>query len=115
MPMTLWFLRGLRRGVVTTRFPARPDGSAPDLPTPPVFAAAAIGRAVADRLVEICPSRALRREGGELVYDVGACTACGRCREIAGQVIRPSGVFELAVTDRAHLIKRIPLAAEGSR
>ena len=26
--MPLWFVRGLRRGVVTTRYPARPDESA---------------------------------------------------------------------------------------
>ena len=26
--MPLWFARGLRRGVVTTRYPARPDSSA---------------------------------------------------------------------------------------
>ena len=112
MPMTLWFLRGLRRGVVTTRYPARQDGSARDLPTPPVFAAGTIDRALADRLVAVCPSRALRREGGELVYDVGACTACGRCGEVGGQAVRPSGVFELAVATRAHLIKRVPLKAE---
>jgi hypothetical protein len=113
--MTLWFLRGLRRGVVTTSYPARPDDSASDLPTPPVFASGAIDRALADRLVVVCPSRALRREGGELRYDIGACTACGRCREIADQAIRPSGVFELAVTNRAHLIKRIPLKPEAGR
>ena len=35
--MTLWFIRGLRRGVVTTRYPARPDASAASLPTPPAF------------------------------------------------------------------------------
>ena len=26
--MPLWFARGLRRGMVTTRYPARPDNSA---------------------------------------------------------------------------------------
>ena len=35
--MPLWFARGLRRGVVTTRYPDRPDVSAVDLPTPPAF------------------------------------------------------------------------------
>lgn len=111
--MTLWFLRGLRRGVVTTRYPSRPDNSAVSLPTPPVFAADAIDRALANRLVDICPSFALRREYDELVYDVGACTACGRCREEARWAIRPSGEFELAVTNRGHLIKRIPLIPEA--
>ena len=27
--MPQWFVRGLRRGVVTTRYPARPDGRPP--------------------------------------------------------------------------------------
>jgi ferredoxin-like protein FixX len=113
--MTLWFLRGLRRGVVTTRYPARPDSSAADLPTPPVFRAHALGRADADRLAAVCPSRALRREDDELVFDVGACTACGRCFEEASEAVWPSGEFELAVTSRAHLIKRIPLRTEAGR
>lgn len=111
--MTLWFLRGLSRGVVTTRYPARPETSAANLPTPPAFAVRAIDGALADRLAGVCPSLALRREQDELVYDVGACTACGRCREEASWAVRPSGEFELAVTARAHLIKRIPLIPEA--
>ena len=35
--MPLWFVRGLRRGVVTTRYPAAARGSAAFLPTPPAF------------------------------------------------------------------------------
>jgi ferredoxin-like protein FixX len=109
--MTLWFLRGLSRGVVTTRYPARPDASAVSLPTPPAFRALALNRELADRLVAICPSRALARERDELRFDVGACTACGRCQEEAPGAVSASGVFELAATDRAHLVKKIPLPA----
>jgi ferredoxin len=108
--MPLWTLRGLRRGVVTTRYPARPDPSARPLPTPPAFRPGALTRDLADKLAAICPSRALARHGDELVYDVGACTACGRCRAEAPQAAIASGEFELAATARAHLIKRIPLA-----
>ncbi len=107
--MPLWFVRGLRRGVVTTRYPAHPDPSARDLPVPPAFLPQHLDRATADRLSAVCPSRALRRDGDVLVYDAGACTACGRCREIAPEAVTSSGEFELAATDRAHLIKRIPL------
>jgi len=113
--MTLWFLRGLRRGVVTTRYPARPDGSAADLPTPPVFRADALDSELADRLVAMCPSHALRRDADMLVFDVGACTACGRCQEAGGSAAAPSGEFELAATSREHLVKRIPLSREAPR
>jgi formate hydrogenlyase subunit 6/NADH:ubiquinone oxidoreductase subunit I len=111
--MPMWFARGLRRGVVTTRYPARPEPSAAGLATPPAFHAQRIDAALADRLCELCPSRALRREGDVLIFDVGACTACGRCREAAPGAVTTSGEFELAATARGHLVKRIPLLAEA--
>ena len=105
--MPVWFLRGLRRGVVTTRYPDRPEPSAALLPSPPVFRSAALTAGVADRLAAACPSPALRREGDALIYDVGACAACGRCAAAAPEAVAPSGEFELAVTTRSGLIKRI--------
>jgi ferredoxin-like protein FixX len=113
--MTLWFLRGLRRGVVTTRYPAQPDNSAAHLPTPPLFHPESLDQTLADRLSAICPSHALHREADTLVFDVGACTACGRCQEAAGQAVNPSRQFELTATSRAHLVKRIPLLREARR
>jgi ferredoxin-like protein FixX len=107
--MPLWTVRGLRRGVVTTRYPARPDPSAHLLPAPPAFRPDVLTRDLADRLAAVCPSRALARDGDVLVFDVGACTACGRCRAEAPQAAGASGEFELAATARAHLVKRIPL------
>jgi ferredoxin len=108
--MALWLLRGLRRRVVTTRYPARPDPSAALLASPPAFDPRRLTPELADRLVRLCPSpRALRRDGDELLLDVGACTACGRCIEAAGAAARPSGVFELAATDSEQLRKRIPI------
>jgi MinD superfamily P-loop ATPase len=108
--MPLWTLRGLRRGVVTTHYPARPDPSAQLLPTPPAFRPEALTADLADRLVAVCPSHALARDGHSLVFDVGACTACGRCRAEAPEAAGASGEFELAATAREHLIKQIPLA-----
>jgi hypothetical protein len=107
-----WFLRGMRRGVVTTRYPARADSSAGALPTPPAFRPEALTRSLADQLQGICPSRALTRDADMLVFDAGACTACGRCREFAPGAVTASGKFELAATSRADLVKRIPLLGE---
>ncbi|MGH3401927.1 MAG: hypothetical protein ACRDRJ_05295 [Streptosporangiaceae bacterium] len=111
--MPQWFLRGLRRGVVTTRYPARPDPSAAALPGPPAFRPQALTRATADALVGACPSRALARSGFTLMIDIGACTACGRCRAVAPHAVIASGEFELAAADRAGLRKRIPLLGEA--
>ncbi|SRR5712691_8717681 len=120
--MPLWFLRGLRRGVVTTHYPARPDPSAVFLPTPPAFRPSHLDLEVADRLCGVCPSQALRlvkgdgEAGGDvLIFDVGACTACGRCHEAAPQAVAVSGEFELAATHRASLVKRIPLLREARK
>ena len=111
--MPLWFARGLRRGIVTTRYPARPDRCAADLPTPPAFRAQRLDADLADRLSRVCPSRALRREDDTLIFDVGACTACGRCLQAAPEAVTASGEFELAATARADLVKRIPLPREA--
>ena len=110
--MTLWFIRGIRRGVVTTRYPARPDASARFLPTPPAFRPEALTRETG-RLAAACPSGALRFDGTVLVYDLGRCTACGRCETEAPAAVRSSGEFELAATGRSELIKRIPLRGEA--
>jgi len=110
--MPFWFARGLRRGVVTTRYPARSDSSAAFLPTPPAFRPRQLTRQVADRLVAVCPSMALRRQDDVLIFDVGACTSCGRCAEAAPDAVTPSGEFELATTARSALVKRIPIRGE---
>lgn len=111
--MAFWFLRGLRKGVVTTRYPVEVDPWAVSLPTPPVFDPRRLTSALVDRLVEACPGTALVREGEHLVLDLGACSACGRCLAVAGAAARPSGVFELAATSREHLVKRIPIEGPG--
>jgi formate hydrogenlyase subunit 6/NADH:ubiquinone oxidoreductase subunit I len=105
----LWFVRGLRRGVVTTRYPARPDSSAASLPTPPAFRPRQLTRQIADRIAAICPSQALSRRDDLLIFDAGACTACGRCAEAAPAAVGVSGEFELAATARSALIKEIPI------
>ncbi len=111
--MPQWFLRGLRRGVVTTHYPARADPSAASLPTAPSFRPEKLTRELADELVLVCPSRALIRDGYALIFDVGACTACGRCEARAPGAVAAGTEFELAATDRAHLIKRIPILGEA--
>ncbi len=98
--MPQWFARGLRRGVVTTRYPARPDSSAVFLPAPPAFRPAELTRQIADRLVAVCPSRRCTGDDDVLVFDVGACTACGRCAEAAPRAVTSSGEFGLAATAR---------------
>jgi formate hydrogenlyase subunit 6/NADH:ubiquinone oxidoreductase subunit I len=110
--MPLWFARGLRRGVVTTRYPARSDPSAASLPTPPAFRPRQLTLRTVDQMIAACPGTALNRVAETLVFDVGACTACGRCARVAPHAVAPSGEFELASTARSALIKLIPIIGD---
>jgi Ni,Fe-hydrogenase III small subunit/ferredoxin len=68
--MSIWVLRGLRDGVVTTRWPAKPDPYADEWRGP----ARALGPL---DLVDpaICPTGAISARG----VDQGLCILCGRC------------------------------------
>ena len=68
--MSLWVLRGLRDGVVTTRWPAKPDRYA-DGWRGPVLALGPPGAADP----ELCPAGAISAAG----IDQGRCILCGRC------------------------------------
>jgi Ni,Fe-hydrogenase III small subunit/ferredoxin len=74
--VSIWVLRGLRDGVVTTRWPARPDPYAeawrgPARPLEP-------GGPRAD-LTGLCPTGAITVTGGTVRVDQGRCILCGRC------------------------------------
>jgi Ni,Fe-hydrogenase III small subunit/ferredoxin len=77
----MWALRGLRNGVLSTRWPARPDP----------YAAAGRGPAVvlqdlpagAAELERLCPTGAISQAGGAVRLDQGRCVLCGRC--VAGR------------------------------
>jgi dissimilatory sulfite reductase (desulfoviridin) alpha/beta subunit len=105
----LWFLRGLRRGVVTTSYPAERDEWARALPSPPAFHSRLLTPRLADRLVEGCASGALAREGEELLVDLGRCSGCGRCLELGGEAVEPSGEALLTSFERRALRKRVPI------
>ena len=89
--MSIWVLRGLRDGVVTTRWPARPDDYAdtwrgPARPLPgnlssdPAAALSSDPGADPDTLETLCPTGAITAEhGGNVRVDQGKCILCGHC------------------------------------
>jgi len=81
--MMPWVMRGLRDGIVTSRYPRRPDGYGL------TFRAAVsirrddttvvgTGRAV-DAVAAACPTRAITSEVRQARVDRGKCILCGRC------------------------------------
>lgn len=73
-----WVLRGLRDGVVTTRYPQRGDDYADRWPG---AVAPRPGRATLDEeyVAGICPTQAISVSHGEVRVDRGRCILCGRC------------------------------------
>jgi Ni,Fe-hydrogenase III small subunit/NAD-dependent dihydropyrimidine dehydrogenase PreA subunit len=80
----MWIFRGLRDGVVTTRWPARPDPYADTLRGPPAPYAAPGDDA---DLAALCPTGAIgRQDSGIITIDQGACIGCGRCVDTRADV-----------------------------
>lgn len=72
-----WVLRGLRNGVVTTRYPARPDSYADEF-----HGAVAVRDSAIDfgpDLAAICPTGAIADQAGQVRLDRGLCILCGAC------------------------------------
>jgi Ni,Fe-hydrogenase III small subunit/ferredoxin len=75
--VSIWVLRGLREGVVTTRWPARPDGYA-DTWRGPARPVPAVADPDPGTLEALCPTGAIVVAGNVRV-DQGRCILCGHC------------------------------------
>jgi Ni,Fe-hydrogenase III small subunit/ferredoxin len=73
----MWALRGLRNGVLTTRWPARPDACAAAGRGPATVTGPRPARAA--ELDRLCPTGAISSAGGSVRLDRGRCVQCGRC------------------------------------
>jgi Ni,Fe-hydrogenase III small subunit/ferredoxin len=106
--MSPWVLRGLREGVVTTRWPNRPDAYASSWRGP----ATVLGQVPAsDELTAICPAGAISAGPDQNVrIDQGKCVLCGRCVTVRPEVFAWSAGAEVAALGRAGLI--VPAAEE---
>ncbi|HTR94898.1 MAG TPA: ferredoxin [Trebonia sp.] len=80
--MSIWILRGLRDGVVTTRWPGKPDEYADSWRGPATLRQDAPD-AVDAVIEQLCPAGAIEASGrpgtGKLRVDQGRCILCGRC------------------------------------
>ncbi len=81
----MWALRGLRNGVLTTRWPARPDTYAAKTRGPASVLAREPGTGPAGEgsnggVAALCPTGAISRaDHGEVRLDQGRCIQCGAC------------------------------------
>jgi len=76
----MWVLRGLRNGVLTTRWPARPDEYAEATRGPATVLATVPGGLTGKDVAGLCPVGAISADpAGRPRVDQGSCILCGRC------------------------------------
>jgi Ni,Fe-hydrogenase III small subunit len=109
----MWALRGLRDGVLTTRWPARPDawaqsGRGPATVTvthPAAARPAAANPSAAAALDGLCPTGAISSAAdGSIRLDQGRCVQCGRCVTERPDMFAWTGGPAVARLSRAALI-----------
>ncbi len=112
--MSPWLLRGLRNGVVTTRWPARADPYEASWRGPATVLAPAAA-AAADGLDALCPTGAISAGQGAGVHlDQGKCILCGRCVAARPDVFGWSeGSAAAALTRGGLVVPQIPETAEN--
>lgn len=79
-----WATRGLRDGVLTTRWPHRADAYFDEFPGTVTVTDPDADAPVVDTAIAACPTAAISRSReGRLSLDQGRCILCGRCPALA--------------------------------
>jgi Ni,Fe-hydrogenase III small subunit/ferredoxin len=98
-----WIPQGLREGIVTSRYPRRPDGYDADFSGSVVVRTEA-ERSAGDDAIALCPTQAIDRSDGQLRLDRGRCILCGRCTAVTPEVFAIDPDFETSTTNRQALV-----------
>ncbi|HZO78402.1 MAG TPA: hypothetical protein VFB39_10185 [Solirubrobacteraceae bacterium] len=104
--MIRWFLRGVSRPRVTTRYPARDEPASPRFRGRALLDPGAVDSHEAQRVAAACLPDALSVDGrGRLVLDASRCIACGLCVEAASNdALTMDPRYELAVRSKQRLV-----------
>jgi Ni,Fe-hydrogenase III small subunit/ferredoxin len=98
-----WIPRGLRDGIVTTRYPRRPDGYGEGFSGSIVVHGGGTNARV-DAAIALCPTSAIARAEGNVLVDRGRCILCGRCTTLSPEVFVFDPGFEVSTTTRGALV-----------
>jgi len=104
--MIRWFLRGVTRPRVTTRYPRGEEAPPPGFRARALLDPDAVGDQDAESYAALCLPNALAlNEIGLLKLDASRCIGCGLCVEASpGGALTMDPGYELAATNREHLV-----------
>jgi len=113
--VSIWVLRGLRDGVVTTRWPARPDEYADSWRGPVTVRGSGPDPDAA--LTALCPTGAIGTADGRVRVDQGRCILCGRCvaerPDVFAWSAGATGPGTAALTRQALIVPELPETDEA--
>jgi Ni,Fe-hydrogenase III small subunit/ferredoxin len=95
-----WISRGLRDGIVTTRYPRRPDGYGSSFHG----SVRVIEPGRSASLEAVCPTGAIHTAGGTVRVDLGRCIVCGRCVAADPERLAFDPSPEVAAIERSALV-----------
>ena len=99
-----WIPRGLRDGIVTSRYPRRPDGYGEGFRGAVVVRPGRDGDHRSALAAESCPTEAISIERGQPLLDRGRCILCGRCVEVCPGAFAFDPGFETSTVRRDALV-----------
>jgi Ni,Fe-hydrogenase III small subunit/ferredoxin len=106
-----WIPRGIREGIVTSRYPREVDGYGVDFRgSIEVSETGATTSELVEALLA-CPTGAISLRDGEAAVDRGACILCGRCTRVLPAVFQFSPNFEISTRQRSALV--VPVMQES--
>ncbi len=99
-----WIPRGLSEGIVTTRYPRRPDGYGEGFRGAVVVDPGEGCDSELEGATRACPTAAISHSSGGARLDRGSCILCGRCTQLHPEVFRFSPSFETSAVGRSQLV-----------
>ena len=99
-----WIPRGLRDGIVTTRYPRQHDGYGVRFRGAVGVGAEHCGASEFEAVVQSCPTSAISSRNGRVCLDRGCCILCGRCTYLCERVFQFGSTFETSAVRRNHLV-----------